>query len=122
MNKNNERAAKVADKIAPSSKDIKNVKDAIKEAQKPVVLNKVDLKPGELDIRKLSDADYRQVMFRLECQKVSYLKSIDEDLIDIQRSLFIVLKEGYNITDIAKAFEDVMATLQKAVKKENPKA
>lgn len=119
MNETKTRAAKVADKTKPSQKEMEDFKKAMKEAKKPVVLNDKDFEmaPGELDVRQLSDSNYRQMMFRTECQKVAYLKAIHEDCVDIQRTLFIILRKGYDVEDIAKEFDDLMDNLSKSINK-----
>lgn len=114
-------AKKVALKeVDMKAHDIAMIKEALKEAKMPVELKDSDFKlgEGELDIRKLSDENVVQMMFRMSVLNVVYGRQITQSLVDIIRLLMLVLKkQGYD--DIIKATDDLLAELSElSTKKE----
>lgn len=126
-------------KEALTEKDVKNVRSAVEKAAKakadadpketekfkellaqcklPVELKDEDFKlgEGELDVRGLSDANYRQLMFRVNVLKANHLRDISQSMADIERLLMLVLK-AQGVEDIGKALNELFEELGKKVK------
>lgn len=103
----------------------KYFKEALDLAKKPIEFKDEDFKlaPQELDIRELSDKNYRQLMFRLEGQKVAHLRNISQTLVDVLRSNYLILtKLGVeNINEEMNNMMVKMATQLNGVIKETRK-
>lgn len=97
----------------------KELADIFEKAKQPIVLENDEFKCGEreIDIRKLDDANYRQMMFRMYCNTLTYTKAMQESLIDVMRLMFVILK-GIGINDVTKAIDDVLSELNTKVKKD----
>ena len=76
----------------------------------------------ELDVRQLSRSNYRQVQFRMETQKLAYLKALVQGQTDVLRML-MVIADKHGVEDIVKATDDVLDKVdeQEAKKKESQK-
>ena len=83
----------------------------------PVEFKDEDFKlgEGELDVRGLSDANYRQLMFRVNVIKANHLRDISHTLVDVERLLMLVLK-AQGVEDIGKALNSLFEELGKKVK------
>ena len=110
-----EKAAKAKAKASP--KDIERFKELLSQSKMPVELKDEDFKlgEGELDVRKLSDANYRQLMFRVNVLKANHLRDISQTLVDVERLLMLVLK-AQGVEDIGKALNGLFEELSKKVK------
>lgn len=110
-----EKAAKA--KADANPKDIERFKELLSQSKMPVELKDEDFKlgEGELDVRGLSDANYRQLMFRVNVIKANHLRDISQSMTDIERLLMLVLK-AQGVEDIGKALNDLFEELGKKVK------
>ena len=110
-----EKAAKA--KADANPKDIERFKELLNQSKMPVEIEDGDFKlgEGELDVRKLSDANYRQLMFRVNVLKANHLRDISQTLIDVERLLMLVLK-AQGVEDIGKALNGLFEELGKKVK------
>ena len=110
-----EKAAKA--KANANPKDIERFKELLSQSKMPVELKDEDFKlgEGELDVRGLSDANYRQLMFRVNVLKANHLRDISQSMTDIERLLMLVLK-AQGVEDIGKALNDLFEELGKKVK------
>ena len=110
-----EKAAKA--KADANPKDIERFKELLSQSKMPVELKDEDFKlgEGELDVRKLSDANYRQLMFRVNVLKANHLRDISQTLVDVERLLMLVLK-AQGVEDIGKALNGLFEELSKKVK------
>ena len=110
-----EKAAKA--KADADPKDIERFKELLNQSKMPVEISDGDFKlgEGELDVRGLSDANYRQLMFRVNVIKANHLRDISQSMVDIERLLMLVLKTQ-GVGDIGKALEDLFKELSKKAK------
>lgn len=110
-----EKAAKA--KANANPKDIEKFKELLSQSKMPVEFKDEDFKlgEGELDVRGLSDANYRQLMFRINVIKANHLRDISQSMTDIERLLMLVLK-AQGVEDIGKALGDLFEELSKKVK------
>ena len=112
-----EKAAKAKAKAGSDAKDVERFKELLAQCKLPVEIKDEDFKmgEGELDVRKLSDANYRQLMFRVNVLKANHLRDISQSLADIERLLMLVLK-AQGVEDIGKALESLFRELSKKTK------
>ena len=110
-----EKAAKA--KAEANPKDIERFKELLNQSKMPVEIKDGDFKlgEGELDVRKLSDANYRQLMFRVNVIKANHLRDISQTLVDVERLLMLVLK-AQGVGDIGKALQSLFEELSKKAK------
>ena len=110
-----EKAAKAKAKASPT--DIERFKEILAQSKLPVEIEDKDfaMGEGELDVRKLSDANYRQFMFRVNVLKANHLRDISQTLVDVERLLMLVLK-AQGVEDIGKALNGLFEELGKKVK------
>lgn len=110
-----EKAAKA--KAEASPKDIERFKELLNQSKMPVEFKDEDFKlgEGELDVRGLSDANYRQLMFRVNVLKANHLRDISQTLVDVERLLMLVLK-AQGVEDIGKALNGLFEELAKKAK------
>ena len=110
-----EKAAKA--KAVADPKETKRFKELLAQCKLPVEIKDEDfaMGEGELDVRKLSDANYRQLMFRVNVLKANHLRDISQTLADVERLLMLVLK-AQGVEDIGKALEDLFRELSKKAK------
>ena len=115
MNNYDDLAAKAKAKASP--KDIERFKEILAQSKLPVEIEDKDfaMGEGELDVRKLSDANYRQFMFRVNVLKANHLRDISQTLVDVERLLMLVLK-AQGVEDIGKALNGLFEELSKKVK------
>lgn len=94
-------------KLSPESQ--KALAEMMEKAKLPIVFNDKDFKMGEqeLDVRQLSRSNYRQVQFRMETQKLAYLKALVQGQTDVLRML-MVIADKLGVEDIVKATDDVL--------------
>lgn len=110
-----EKAAKA--KAEANPKDIERFKELLNQSKMPVEISDEDFKlgEGELDVRKLSDANYRQLMFRINVIKADHLRDISQTLVDIERLIMLVLK-AQGVEDIGKELQSLFEELSKKAK------
>lgn len=110
-----EKAAKA--KAGASPKDIERFKELLAQSKLPVEIGDKDfaMGEGELDVRKLSDANYRQLMFRVNVLKANHLRDISQSLADIERLLMLVLK-AQGVKDIGKELDSLFKELREKAK------
>lgn len=97
-----------------SEKDQKIYDEMLKVADMPVVLTNAGFKLGkqELDIRKLSDANFRQMFFREQVLTNIYSKATVDTLMDILR-LLMVIATKLGVEDIVGATDELIEKLNK---------
>lgn len=107
------------DQVELSKHDKEIIETALKEAKMPVKLTDKDFKlgEGELDIRKLSQENLNQMMFRMQMLNVVYGRQIAQSLVDVMRLIMIVLKK-LGCDDIIKETDDLLEELQERVSKD----
>ena len=91
----NQRDKKVIQDSCLTKKEEKIVKEIGEAFKMPIEFDDKNFKmgEGELDIRKLNDANYRQMLFRQGAVTNIYLKSVNQSLIDTQRLIMLLLKK-----------------------------
>lgn len=110
-----EKAAKA--KAGADPKETERFKELLAQCKLPVEIEDKDfaMGEGELDVRKLSEANYRQLMFRVNVLKANHLRDISQTLVDVERLLMLVLK-AQGVEDIGKALNGLFEELGKKVK------
>ena len=110
-----EKAAKA--KAEANPKDAERFKELLNQSKMPVEISDEDFKlgEGELDVRGLSDANYRQLMFRVNVIKANHLRDISQSMVDIERLLMLVLKK-LGVNDIGKELQSLLEELSKKAK------
>lgn len=98
-----ERAEKA--KAELSEEDTRKFKELMEATKNPVEFTDDDFKMGEreLDVRGLSEANYKQLMFRLEVVKCNHLRDIAQTQGDILRFEMMIL-EKMGVTDIVEEY------------------
>lgn len=98
-----ERAEKA--KAELSEEDTKKFKELMEATKNPVEFTDDDFKMGEreLDVRGLSEANYKQLMFRLEVVKCNHLRDIAQTQGDILRFEMMIL-EKMGVTDVVEEY------------------
>lgn len=77
-----------------------------------------ELGPQELDIRKLSNENKEQVLFRLLSVQMSQTRALTQILIDIERLLMVLLtKNGVSAENISKEITTLIDKLAKESEK-----
>lgn len=100
-----------------SPEEQKKLEEMMNIAKMPIQLTDKDIKlgEGEVDIRKLSDENYKQMIFRLFVLNNVYVRDLCSSLVDVMRLLMLSLKkQGYE--NITEAIDELMTDLQKQVK------
>lgn len=75
------------------------------------VLQKVELKDGEIDVRELTNKDYRQIEFRVLSSIIEHLHILTKTLTDLNISLSLLAKHGLNV-DLNKIKLDLARKVQ----------
>lgn len=120
---------KIAKEDAKPNPEIeKAFKEAMEKIGMPVVLNdeNFEMGKGELDVRTLSDKNFRQLMWREMIALVCYLKGETNYLYSIHMLMIVLLnKLGVDnktlpteIARILKENQDITKSLQDEIKKE----
>lgn len=93
------------------------------EAKMPVEMTDKDFKLGEneLDIRKLGEKNFAQMIFRQLVLNTVYQRQISQSLVDLMRLVMIILQK-LGVEDIIKATDDLLTELQKKVNETTKKA
>ena len=103
-----EKAAKAKAKAGADPKETERFKELLAQCKLPVEIE-------DKDFRKLSDANYRQLMFRVNVLKANHLRDISQTLVDVERLLMLILK-AQGVEDIGKALNGLFEELGKKVK------
>jgi len=96
------------EELGVSEEEMDKIQDMLKLAQMPIELKDSDVKmgKGEVDVRKLSDQNFRQMVWRLLILNNLYTKDISSSLIDIMKLIMLVLKR-LGCEDIIKATDEL---------------
>lgn len=105
-------------KVSPE--EMKKIEEMMKIAKMPIELKDKDIQlgEGEVDIRKLSDENFRQMIFRLFVLNNVYIRDMRTSLVDVMRLLILSLKKQ-GVEDVTKALDDLMVELANQVKPTN---
>lgn len=100
-----------ATKLSPEQQEMLN--QIYKEADMPIILNDKDMVLGkqELDIRKLSTKNWRQMEFRQLILQNIYLKQVVMNGTDLLRLMLVLLKK-LGVEDPIQATDDVQAEIR----------
>ena len=109
---------RVIDENTLSPEDQKLFEEMLAAAKMPVTLTDEKFKLGEseLDVRELSDKNYKQIMFRAEVLQNVYLKQTVASLSDIIRLLMALLKK-VGSGDILKDLDDLQTEINESLRK-----
>jgi len=112
----------VNEETKPTKKEIKDIQEMFKLAKQPVELtnDKFTLGDGEIDIRQLSDANYKQMMFRLFANTLTWSRNLHTDFVDCLKLLMLICEKlGIeNILEANEKLEKKNAEQVKEAKKE----
>lgn len=102
-------------KVSPE--EMKKLEEMMKLAKMPIEMKDSDVKlgEGEVDIRKLSDANFKQMLFRLFVLNNVYIRDLCSSMIDLLRLVMLLLKK-LGVEDVTKAMGDLMEELSNQVK------
>lgn len=118
MDYKKELRQRAAGKLKPTDREQEAALRAFKAANQPIKLRNKDLKLGarEIDIRHLDQENLNQVQFRLECQQVSILNDLNNNVIDLERLLMLVLKK-LGVIDLTEELDELMSEIHEKIKK-----
>lgn len=107
-----QRDEKVIKDSCLSKKETKIVKEITDSLKMPIEFTdeKFTMGEGELDVRKLNEANYKQMLFRQNAINNIYLKSVNQSLIDTQRLLMLLLKK-MGVDNIYKELNELLMEL-----------
>ncbi len=96
------------EELGVSEEEMDKIQDMLKLAQMPIELKDGDVKmgKGEVDVRKLNDQNFRQMVWRLLILNNLYTKDISSSLIDIMKLIMLILKR-LGCEDIIAATDDL---------------
>lgn len=103
----------------PTPEELEEAKAMFDAASMPVDFTDEDFKlaPQELDIRNLSDANFKQVMFRLISMNTTLQRQNALLLVDLERLLMLLLQShGVKPENIADKIDELVEKLQKTTK------
>ena len=97
-----------------SEEDAQAALEMLEEADMPVNFGDEDFKLGrnELDVRNLSDANYKQLMFRVTLLNGVYLRQCMKFMQDILNAMFVEL-DAMGVENLLKSSDRVLAKLRK---------
>ena len=92
-----------------SQEDAEIALQMLDEANMPVLLSDEEftLGPRELDIRKLNQENFNQLIFRTLLLQGVYLRNISKSLLDITNLLFVEL-DALGVENIVKASDEII--------------
>ena len=101
-------------KSGMSEEDAAMAMEMLEEADMPVAITDDDFKLGrrELDIRKLSDENYKQIIFRTLITQGVWLRNVSNLLVDVLRLIYVEL-DAMGVKDILKKTDVVLAKINK---------
>lgn len=114
-----EKKDKVLGENTFTEEEIEIARRIYEEAKMPVELKDEDIVcgQGELDIRKLSDENKWQMLYRSSMLQIVYLRQVNSGLVDIMRLLIVSLKHQ-GVENVTKALEDCIEEMGKEIGKE----
>ena len=114
-----EKKDKVLGENTFTEEEIEIARRIYEEAKMPVELKDEDIVcgQGELDIRKLSDENKWQMLYRSSMLQIVYLRQANSGLVDIMRLLIVSLKHQ-GVENVTKALEDCIEEMGKEIGKE----
>ena len=114
-----EKKDKVLGENTFTEEEIEIARKIYEEAKMPVELKDEDIVcgQGELDIRKLSDENKMQMLYRSSMLQIVYLRQVNSGLVDIMRLLIVLLKHQ-GVENVTKALEDCIEEMGKEIGKE----
>lgn len=106
-----------------SPEEMKKLEEMMKIAKMPIELKDSDIQmgEGEVDVRKLSEESYKQLIFRLFTLNNVYVRDLCTSLIDVMR-LMMILLEKLGIDDVPTAMDQLMDKLSKQMKSKQMKS
>lgn len=95
-----------------SKEDAEIALEMLDEADMPVGLTDEDFKLGkrEIDIRKLSDENYKQMIFRTLITQGVWLRNISNLLVDLMRLIYVEL-DTLGVKNVLKECDVVLAKI-----------
>jgi len=113
---------KVVEETTLSKEEEEILVKCLEEAKMPVEMLDKDLVLGEreLDIRKLSEKNLDQMMFRMQILNVVYQRQLTQNLIDIERLLMVLLKK-LGVEDVIGATDELLEELTAKIYSNNTK-
>ena len=114
-----EKKDKVLGENTFTEEEIEIARRIYEEAKMPVELKDEDIVcgQGELDIRKLSDENKWQMLYRSSMLQIVYLRQVNSGLVDIMRLLIVLLKHQ-GVENVTKALENCIEEMGKEIGKE----
>ena len=114
-----EKKDKVLGENTFTEEEIEIARRIYEEAKMPVELKDEDIVcgQGELDIRKLSDENKLQMLYRSSMLQIVYLRQVNSGLVDIMRLLIVSLKHQ-GVENVTKALENCIEEMGKEIGKE----
>ena len=104
----------IIEKSGMSEEDAEMALEMLDEADMPVAITDEDFKLGrrELDIRKLSDDNFKQMFFRTLLTQGVWLRNISNLLIDLIRLVYVEL-DALGVENILKKEDAVLSKIHK---------
>ena len=104
----------IVSKSEMSEEDAEMALEMLEEADMPVAITDEDFKLGrrELDIRKLSDDNFKQMLFRTLLTQGVWLRNISNLLIDLIRLVYVEL-DALGVENILKKEDAVLSKIHK---------
>lgn len=104
----------IIEKSGMSEEDAEMALEMLDEADMPVAITDEDFKLGrrELDIRKLSDDNFKQMFFRTLLTQGVWLRNISNLLIDLIRLVYVEL-DALGVENILKKEDAVLSKINK---------
>ena len=109
-----EKKAKALEELSPEEKEV--VGKIFEEAHQPTELQDGDIVcgEGELDIRKLSQENRDQMIFRVMVNNMVSLRRLNDALTDTTRLLMVLLRK-LGVKNITKAIDETVEALAKEI-------
>lgn len=101
-------------KSGMSKEDAEIALEMLDEANMPVLMNDEDFKlgPRELDVRELSDKNYKQMIFRTLLTQGVWIRNVSNILVDLIRLIYVEL-DALGVENILKKEDSVLAKITK---------
>jgi hypothetical protein len=84
----------------------------LNEKKPPVVLKTIGMRDGEMDVRQLSEEDYRQLEFRMLTDTWQFNREIHNSLV-IQTLILMEIAKKLGITDIHERVDEKIGNDEK---------
>lgn len=106
--------------IELNDKEKEQIRKALEEANKPIVVKSIDMRQRETDIRQLSAKDYRQLEYRESRDTNAYLKFLNMSANDIAIMLSLIAEKlGINVNEEVEKKRQELINLQNSLKKDS---